>query len=798
MKNYIILCRTILLMFIFTQCRQTIPRPNEKLCFDANWLFLRTIDSNAVNVQFDDTKWRKLDLPHDWAVEDTVSRSNKSGIEGGFFIAGQGWYRKHFKGLPEWKGKKVNIRFDGVFMNADLWLNGKHVGHHTHGYSGFSFDITPFLKFDAENVISVKVDNNNPPASRWYSGSGIYRHTWIETTGKIYIPFGGTTITTATSGNQSRIKVQTTVKNETGAEQTLTVRLQFKDSCKIVIAEVKKDQLVTREGILESEISVENAKLWSVETPSLYTLETTILSGQKVLHRASEHFGIRNIAFDKDLGFLLNGEKIILKGVCIHHDAGSLGAAVPDAAILRQLLLLKTLGVNSIRLSHNPHSPVLLDLCDSLGILVIDEMFDKWNGRLTGYNNTATFRKESEEDLKYFIKRDRNRPSVILWTVGNETDEQFGDAKKGIEIFGKLKPIVESLDQSRLVTCAMHPGPDGLSPYSPLINYTDLIAYNYRTHDFPEWKKDFPDEPFLASETKAYQESQVKKSAKIDYLPNTWFLMEKYPFIAGQYIWAGIDYLGESMRWPRKGLTNGLILTNGFFKPYAYFQQSVYSEKPMVHIAVVDDSLAFINDTIKHWQKSWFGPPVVSHWNFNIQKVDSVTVLTYSNCDQVELSVNDISLGIKQLNTFPDRVIKWRIPYTPGKIKALGTKTGTLVIHQLETAGTPYQVQIERETPVLTGNQTEYVALIVSVTDKKKVVQPKSRHKIMFEINGDARIIGVDNGDLEDHSSYKSNEVEVRDGKALVWVQIGKKAGKIAIKGEATGLKTAYLELDMK
>lgn len=795
MKNTLKFYGILFLIVTFTQCRQAVQQPNEKLSFDESWLFAIAPDSTASLSRFDDSKWRELDLPHDWAIEDSVSQGNKSGVDGGFFVAGTAWYRKHFNAQEEWKNKKIAIRFDGVFMNSDVWLNGNHLGKHTYGYSGFSLDLTTHLRFDTVNVISVKVDNSNPPASRWYTGSGIYRHTWIETTEKVFIPFGGTYITTATSNNKSQVNVQTTVINETGSEQALTLKLQIKDRDKKVVAELTQDKSVATETVLESQIPVESTQLWTPETPNLYSLETTVLAGNKVLYFSSERFGIRNIAFDKDLGFLLNGEKVILKGVCIHHDAGSLGAAVPDVANLRQLLLLKELGCNSIRLSHNPHSPVLLDMCDSLGFLVINEMFDKWSTHLTGYNTTEVFENEREDDLKYFVKRDRNRPSVILWTVGNETDEQKGDAKSGIEIYGKLKAVVKSLDQSRLVSVAMHPGPGGYGPYSLMTKDLDVIAYNYRADDFPEWKKDFPNQPFLVTETKPYHERSVKNSTIIDYSFNTWLLMEKYPFIAGQYIWTGIDYLGESMLWPRKGLSCGLIYTNGFFKPYGYYTQSIYSDKPMVHIAVVDDSIAFTTDTITHWYKDWFGPPVVSHWNHAKQPNDSVKVLTYSNCDEVELYLNGESIGIKKLDQFPDKVIKWNVAYEPGNVKAVGRKAGKIVEHELETAGTATQLSIYKESSGITTAPNGTFAIIVSVTDEKQRICPKSRDKITLNMSGNAKILGVDNGDLYYHGLYQTNEVEVRDGKVLVWVKIGKKADKVTITATAKGLKSSELSI---
>jgi len=772
-------------------------QPNFKLSFDENWLFSKTKDVEAAKYQFQDESWRKINVPHDWSIEDTVSKSNKSSFEGGYFITGTAWYRKHFKAPLSWKNKKVACRFDGIFMNVDVWINGTFVGHQTYGYSGFAVDLSKLLFFDKENTISIHVNNDNPPANRWYGGSGINRHTWIEVNQPVYIPFGGTFIRTNTQQNTSKVMINTSVRNESGKKEKLTVIQEVLNKENIIVATSSKKITVDTVVDIDNQLSIENAMLWSTTNPYLYNLHTTIFKGNQLLHDKTEHFGIRNIAFDKDSGFILNNKKVILKGVCIHHDAGSLGAAVPDVVYRRQLLLMKELGCNSIRLSHNPQPPVLLDLCDSIGILVIGEMFDKWTGKHTGYDSTAKFVEESEKDLKYYIQRDRNRPSVILWTVGNETDEQA--TEKGIQIFTRLKNILLSVDSTRLVSCAMHPSKGNKKGgYTNLIKYTDVVGYNYRTHNFPEWKKDFPEKAFIGTETKAYFESSAKKGIEIDYARNSWFAVEKYPFIAGQYIWAGIDYLGESMGWPRKGLTNGLLLTNGFFKPYAYFQQSIYSENPMVHIAAVDDSLASNYDTTHHWQKPWFGPPVVSNWNLDKAIGDTVTLLTYSNCPKVSLYLNDKEVGTKYLKDFKDRVIKWTIPYTKGRIKAVGTSGDKLVVHELETAENASEVHINREMPDFVGDDAVVIPFIISVTDSQQRINPLAKNKVVIHIEGDAKILGVDNGDLADHEPYQSDAIEVRDGKALVWIKIESRLKDIIITPNAPGLKSAIFFLEKK
>ncbi|MDX2185910.1 MAG: glycoside hydrolase family 2 TIM barrel-domain containing protein [Opitutaceae bacterium] len=768
--------------------------PNVRLSFDKDWRFSRSGNLAAVRTDYDDSGWRRIDVPHDWSIEEPVSEANPSGIEGGFFVAGEGWYRKSFA-LPEaWTGRRITLRFDGVFMNTDVWVNGRHAGHHTSGYSAFIIDVTPHLSTTGTNTVTVRVANDNPSASRWFTGSGIYRHVWLEAEGPVTVPFGGVYVrSTLEKDGTARLAVQTVLRNSGGGKQEVITLWKIIDpQGKVVAEETRKDSLYG-EAQLDGVFSVPQPLLWSIEAPNLYRIETTLTVGGVLAYRGEEHFGIRTAVFDPEQGFLLNGVKVPLKGVCIHHDVGGLGAAVPDGAWLRQLQLLKQLGCNAIRLSHNPHSPVLLDLCDRLGFLVINEMFDKWSGRLSHYNTTETFVREGEEDLRWFVLRDRNRPSVVLWTVGNEVDEQWKE--EGIATFERLQAVVKALDPSREVSVAMHPGEQGTGPYSLLTPHTRVVNYNYRTTDFPEWKEQLPGRAFVASETKVYQEGHVKRYADIDFSENSWFFIERNPFIAGQFIWAGFDYLGESMGWPRKGLTNCVFLTNGFLKPYGEFTRSIYSDTLMVAVTYVDEARAAEMDAFEHWQKLWFGPPLKADWNPAKANGEPVKVVVFSTAEKVELFLNGRSLGQKLPKELPGRVAQWTVPFEPGELRAVGTRAGQTVEDRIVTAGEPKRLGLREESDLPGTRHTGVAALVISAEDVAGTVVPLAEPTVRVTAGPGGRILGIDNGDLTYHGLYTANEVELRDGKALVWVVVPE-TGSVRYEVTGVGLESGSLTLE--
>jgi len=777
---------------------------------DFDWKFSEGDVANAQNPDLNDKNWSKVDLPHDWMIEGPVLEDNPSGIAGGFFSGGIGWYRKSLTLAPEQKGKKVYIHFDGIFRNSDVWVNGRHVGHRTYGYVSHYYDITPYIKYDAENLLAVRVDGSVQPIDRWYSGCGIYRHVWLTVADPLHIPVWGTYITTPEIDDaKAQVKIQTKIKNEHVGEQVCRLVTKIISPSGKKVDELSTEKIIAANelAIIEQQSTISEPKLWDIESPSLYTAVSSVYSGNKLVDNYETSFGIRKVEFRPESGFLLNGKKVILKGLCLHHDGGSIGAAVPDQVWQRRLRILKEMGVNSVRLAHNPHAPEILDMCDRLGILVFDELYDKWvwpwqddgkepakwtQSQIEEYKRQ--FEASWEQDLTDFIDRDKNHPSVFIWSVGNETMEQLRDPKDAVRQLKRYIAKCHELDPSRVATCALHPHGTNRSN---MIHHMDVISYNYRTKDMAGWHKQFPDYLWIGSETKAYRKEMPTDWSKIDWSENSWFHLGD--FVAGQYIWAGIDYLGESRAYPDKGIRSGIIFSNGFQKPYSYFAQSVYSEEPMVRIVALDDVLFKKLTTEESWAKSWYGPPVSDHWTFPERKGRNIEVFVHTNCKSVELELNGTSLGTKELTDFPDRVIRWEIPYEEGTIAAIGKNAGKAVCkHKLTTAGEPAKIVMSPDRTTLSANGQDVVNIEVFVTDKNGVRVPRAASMIHFDVTGAGKIYGIDNGEMSDLSKPAAPDRKCLDGRLLLIVQAGRESGTLIVEAEASGLTCKPLKLRVR
>jgi beta-galactosidase len=777
---------------------------------DFDWKFSKGDVANAQNPDLDDQVWSTVNLPHDWMIEGPVLEDNPSGIAGGFFPGGIGWYRKSLKLSPEQKGKKVYINFDGIFRNSDVWVNGRHVGHRTYGYISHYYDITPYVNCDAENLIAVRVDCSAQPIDRWYSGCGIYRHVWLTIADPLHIPVWGTYITTPEIDDaKALVKLQTKIKNEYAGEQTCRLVTRIISPSGKMIDELSTEKIIDGDSleVIEQQSSVSKPELWDIESPLLYTAVSFVYTNDKLVDTYVTTFGVRNVEFRPDSGFLLNGKKVILKGLCLHHDGGSIGAAVPDQVWQRRLKILKAMGVNSVRLAHNPHAPEILDMCDRLGILVFDELYDKWvwpwqeDGKKPAKWSQSLideykrqFEASWEKDLTDFIDRDKNHPCVFIWSVGNETMEQLRDPNDAIRQLKRYIAKCHELDPSRAATCALHPHGKNRSD---MIHYVDVVSYNYRTKDMTEWHEQFPDYVWIGSETKAYRKEMPADWSKIDWSENSWFHLGDC--VAGQYIWAGIDYLGESRAYPDKGIRSGIIFSNGFQKGYSYFAQSVYSEKPMVHIVALDDVLFKKITTEESWAKSWYGPPVSDHWTFPEREGRNIEVFVHTNCESVELELNGKSLGTKELADFPDRVIRWDIPYEKGTIVAIGKDNGKAVCkHKLTTAGEPAKVVLSADRTNLNANGKDVANIEVFVTDKNGVRVPRATNLIHFDVTGAGKILGIDNGQMSDLSRPADPDRNCMDGRLLLMVQADREAGNVIVKAESTGLSSKPLKLKVR
>jgi beta-galactosidase len=491
-----------------------------------------------------------------------------------------------------------------------------------------------------------------------------------------------------------------------------------------------------------------------------------------------------------------------MKGVCLHHDGGELGAAVPIESWKRRLETLKELGVNALRLAHNPHASEVLDLCDRMGFLVIDEMYDKWEEPFPKTIGVIDFEKNWKKDLARFIRRDRNHASVVLWSVGNETMEQQNDPQKGVRIYQELTDLVRSIDSTREVTCALHPGypKNGMEIPSPMMSIKSVVYYNYRTDSFAPWHEQYPDLVFIASETKVYGSSRPDDYHVIDYADNSWNDLEE--FVAGQFIWTGIDYLGESARWPDRGFRNGLIQTSGFIKPHAWYIGSRYREDPLVKLTVNDSILADSLNNLDNWQVSWSGPPLVKHWSFQ-EYPGEKEVVVFTNCEKVDLLLNDSLCHTLERSDYHDGVIKAKIPYAPGQLIARAyfedERGRTREVNDtLTTAYEAYALAMQADRELIRADQRSVVHITTQVTDNAGVRNPHGQHLVNYQVEGPGKIRVIDNGDLADHTLPSSSSRELRKGRQLLILQAGSEPGDLIISASAEGLKPSRVKIKSK
>ena len=606
------------------------------------------------------------------------------------------------------------------------------------------------------------------------------------------------------SAGNAEMTVSVELQNNGRKPQRFALRCDVVDAMGQLVAEGKTSRYL-KPGERDTAITsylIEKPLLWSPGSPSLYSVNCYLMERNRQVDQVRTYHGIRSIRFDPDLGFVLNGEKVILKGVCLHHDGGELGAAVPLESWKRRFVLLKELGVNALRLAHNPHAPEVLDLCDRMGFLVIDEMYDKWEQRWHPETDSYRFPENWETDLSGFIRRDRNHPSVVLWSLGNETGEQLSDPKKGVEIYSELKQLVNSIDPTREVTCALHPGDEdrGHEIPSSMMQVSRVVSYNYRSDSFRTWHEQYPGLVFLASETMPYGTRAPDDYGVIDYSSNSWNNMEE--FVAGQFIWSGIDYLGESSGWPDRGFRNGLLETSGFIKPHAWYIASRYREDPMVKLTVKDSLLADSLNRVTGWQKKWMGAPLVDHWTFGREN-DTMEVVVFTNCRSVELHLNGRLIRSLERNGFPDGVIRVPVPFEPGEIVASAFYRDNLgntqsVSDTLVTAHDPYALAMDPDRRQVRPNSRDVVHITTRVVDSSGVLNPHSRHLVNYQLDGPGRIRVIDNGDLADHTEPGTASREVRKGKQLLILQAGSEPGDLIISASADGLKPSQVKIKSK
>jgi beta-galactosidase len=805
--KWIFLC-----LILFTNCTRTFTQSEIRHTesFNKGWKFFPGDTSGAQNPSFDDQGWRTLNLPHDWSIEGKFDKNNPAGTGGGALPGGTGWYRKTFSLADSDKIKNICIDFDGIYRNSEVWINGHLLGKRPNGYISFRYDLTPYLKFSPEkNTIAVKVNNAEQPNSRWYSGSGIYRNVWLVTTNKVRVDHWGTYVTTPIVRKESAyLTIATRIKNDGEADRQVELNSTIYDATGVTVATISSDARIATGKYRETiqNIVIPNPRLWSVADPYLYRMVTRVFSNNQQVDDYTTTIGIRSFVFDADKGFLLNGEKIKINGVCDHHDLGALGSAINRRALERQLEILKAMGCNAIRTSHNPPAPELLDLCDRMGFIVMDEAFDMWKLQKNKFDYHLDWDDWHKKDLEDQVLRDRNHPSVFIWSIGNEIMEQWAKDSSGYLIAKELRTIVRSLDTTRPITSALN---NTNMEWNPIYKSgaLDLVGYNYDHKGYPGFPKKLPGKKFIATETVSALETRGHYDMPSDSIhrwpvrwdlpfnggnpdltcsaydnvstpwgsthEETWKIIKKYDFLSGQFIWTGFDYLGEPTPypWPARSSYFGIIDLAGFPKDSYYMYQSEWTDKPVLHI-------------FPHW--SWKPGQTVDIWAY------------YNQADEVELFLNDKSLGVRK-KSGDDLHVMWRIKFEPGTIRAISRKNGkTVLTKEIKTAGKAAAIVLtaDRNTISADGNDLSFVT--AKVVDAAGNPVPDADDLIRFSVSGEGNLIATDNGSETSLVSFQDKDRKAFNGLCLAIIRSTDNKGNIEVTAAADGLSSARITINTK
>ncbi|WP_316783731.1 glycoside hydrolase family 2 TIM barrel-domain containing protein [Pedobacter frigiditerrae] len=777
---------------LFAQNNTDQIRINQLFNFD--WKFKAGDISNAQNINFSDNDWRKLDLPHDFQFDQPWDKNANKGR--GFKTLGVGWYRKTFKADPNWKGKQIALDFEGIMLSGEVWVNGKKIGATPYGYLGFEADIADVIKYDADNVVAVR--STTEGGSRWYTGGGLFRDVHLVVKDKVAIARHGIFITTPKISDQNaEVNVQVEVAGIKGKEYELEINTKLFAPDGKIVAETKtmapkKSNLVEVEVPLPK-LNIAKPQLWSCETPNLYTAEVALILNGKVVDKLTKRFGIRTIEFSKEFGMKLNGKKVFLKGMANHDDLGAVGVAAHKTAIARMMDQIKAFGFNHIRTSHNPYSESFFDLADEKGILVVDELYDKW-GSTVAWAGSAPFNDIWYSNIKEWIKRDRNHPSVIMWSFGNELQFQeerwnFPTSDWGVTTYRLMDVVAKRYDPTRKTTVAMYPArAGGIIRANPdfrikenirppeLSTVTEVASFNYTWEDYQEYLKHAPNMIIYQSE------------AVTNELAAPYFGMDRDKMVGLAY-WGGIEYWGESQGWPRKGWNYSFF--NHAMEPFpqAWLTKSIFTDEPLVHIGIVDSE-----GESKMWNDQIVGQKVISsHWNRT--EGEKYNLYTYTNADEVELLINGKSIGVQKNSSDVRKrnTIYWKdVPYTTGKITAIARNNGKEVArHDLETTGKAFALIIETENTNWKADRMDLQYVKVYAVDSKGRKVPTATGDVTFDINGVASIIAVDNGDHLSDDLFTGNKKSLFKGFAMAILRSTTTAGTVKLKVTAPGLKGA-------
>jgi beta-galactosidase len=782
----------------------------EVLNFNFDWKFYKGDIPNGQSPDLDDAGWRSLDLPHDWSIEGPFSKDFASAT--GYLPAGIGWYRKSFTIPANEKNRKVFVCFDGIYNNSEVWINGNYLGKRPNGYISFQYDLTPYLKPGKGNLLAVKVNHTKFGDSRWYTGSGIYRDVKLVFTSPVHIKqWGVFAAAKEVSSQKASLDIEVSLLNETKEATDITVAnyLLFGTDTVKKISEVLNINASSTKVIIHK-MELINPKLWDVDNPNLYSLVTVVKGKKDIVDSQTTKVGFRNLRFDADKGFYLNGKNIKLKGICMHHDAGTLGSAVPRKVIERRLDILKELGCNAIRTSHNPFSSDFLELCDEKGFLVIGEAFDEWelpkkkwiegwNKGIPGKDGYAEYFKEwAVTDLKDMILRDRNHPSIIMWSIGNEVDypndpythpvlnteanpqtwakfdEKLPHANRLGEVARELVAVVKQLDKTRPVTAGLASAL--MSNETGYAEALDVVGYNYQEFRYAPDHLKYPKRILYGSEN----------GMALD----AWNAVADNDYVIGQFLWTGFEYLGEAGEFPSRHSTAGVIDLAGNRKPEFYFRQSLWSDKPMVFIGTTDRITD--NGPVNLWAHKRVDPV----WNWKPDQPISVNV--FSNCEEVELFLNNKSLGIKKMADFKNRTITWLVPFQSGDLKAVARTSGKdLASYELKTTGSPSAIIAKSDVTRLKGDKQDLIHIFVTLCDDGGNTVYSAGNEIFCEVSGPVKILGMEDSNPRNIEDYKDNKQKAFHGKLLIYVQSLDKPGKAEIKLSSPGLKGTTIELDV-
>ncbi len=773
--------------------------PRSVIDFNNDWKFYLGNDSTASNIDYDDATWRKLSLPHDWSIEGNFSKDNPATTQGGALPGGIGWYRKTFTVPVSSKNKNVSIEFDGMYRNSEVWINGHYLGKRPNGYISFQYDLTPHLKYGAEkNVIAVKVDNSQQPNSRWYTGSGIYRNVrlvmikkWFTKPAEFFVH------SKLLQDNSAKITAETQLVAQ---NKGLEMSAEIYDAKGNYVSRMDAE-IINQNNYFRFSFKLKNPFLWSPINPKLYRVVFKVFIAAVLIDQYETTFGIRSTHFDREKGFLLNNKPLKIKGVCLHHDLGALGTAFNYRAAERQLQILKAMGCNAIRTSHNPPAPEFLDLCDKMGFLVMDEAFDMWQKKKNKFDYYLDFAAWHKQDLEDMILRDRNHPCIFMWSIGNEIREQFDST--GIALTKELVDIVKGLDPTRPVTSALTET-DTAKNFIYQSNALDVIGWNYNQQNFPEFLKRYPGKIFIGAETTSALATRGHYNMPSDSIrvwpprgkkevPNingdwtvsaydnvkagwgstheeTWKIIKKYNFLSGLFVWTGFDYLGEPTPypWPARSSYFGIVDLAGFPKDVYYMYQSEWTNKPVLHI-------------FPHW--NWEQGKVVDVWAY------------YNNADEIELFLNGKTLGIrKKINE--ELHVMWRVPFEPGTLKAISRKNGKIVlVKEIKTAGKPAKIELTADRKIIKADGKDLSFITARILDKDGNLVPYADNLVEFSISGNANIAATDNGYQADTLSFTSSKRRAWKGMALAIVKSSSKKGNSTLTARSPGLQPATIAL---